>query len=543
MTDRREWLKRRIALALMGIVSGAHHALPAQPVSFSSSNLPILVIDTQGQRIRDNVRITASLGIVDNAGKRNSLSDPFTDGSGEIAIETRGSATQSYPKGQYRFETQDEAGENRNVRLLGMPSENDWILYGPYDDQSLIRNNLAYGLSMDLGRYASRCRFCELVLNGDYRGVYVLMEKIKRDRSRVDIAAMDWNDNAWDSLTGGYILKIDKWEGENMGGWRSSRNTAYQYHYPAADDITEAQKQYIRDWMDEFEGTLDGDSTGDLREGYENRIDTDSFVDHFLLNEFCKNVDAYRISAFLYKDRDSSDPRLHAGPVWDFNLSFGKTWWIEDRYQVEGWQIDYGVTHPWDGYQVPFWWITLARDGSFVRRVQARWNSLKHTLFSKDSLFSRIHSMTGLLGEARTRNFERWPETAAEHGYDEEIALLKQWISDRWDWIDVNIGSLSPENESSSPGDFSLGRSYPNPFNERVTIPFSLKKKAHFRLSVCSALGREIRLLFGGDLSPGEHRFAWDGKDGGGKNTASGVYWYRAEVAGRRSAGKMLLLR
>jgi len=544
MKDRRKGLNGWLPLVLIGIASEAYQPLTAQSVSFSSSNLPILLIDTHGQRIRSNIRIAADLGIINNGeGDRNLLTDPFTDYSGRIAIETRGSATQSYPKGQYRFETQDEAGGNRNVRLLGMPRENDWILYGPYDDQSLLRNNLAYGLSRELGRYASRTRFCELVLNGDYRGVYVLMEKIKRDDDRVPVAAMDADDNRGDSLTGGYIVKIDKWAGENVGGWKSSRNISYQYHYPAADRITEAQKQYIRDWMNEFEGTLSGDSAGNPGEGYEKWIDVDSFVDHFLLNEFCKNVDAYRISAFLYKDRESLDPRLNAGPIWDFNLSFGKTWWIEDRYQVEGWQIDYGVTHPWDGFQVPFWWINLARSPVFARKVQSRWNDLKHTLFSKDSLYRRIDGLADTLEEARGRNFERWPETAAEHSYEEEIAVLMRWISDRWDWIEFNIRDLAPEDALPSPDDFSLGRCYPNPFNGCTSIPVSLKKKSRIRLCLYNAAGREISVLFSGEQAPGEYSYTWDGKDRHGRAAPSGIYCCTLESDGRRSAGKMLLLR
>ena len=125
------------------------------------------------------------------------------------------------PKKQYALETQDDLGNNLNVPLLGMPAENDWILYAPYSDKSLIRNVLAYKLSWDVGRYASRTRLCELVLNGDYRGLYVLMEKIKRDKNRVDISTLNPDEITGDDLTGGYIIKIDKSAGESVRGWYS----------------------------------------------------------------------------------------------------------------------------------------------------------------------------------------------------------------------------------------------------------------------------------------------------------------------------------
>ena len=179
-------------------------------IYFTSSNLPIVIINTGGKIIVDEERITAHMGIIDNEEDQlNNLNDPLNGYDGQIAIELRGSATMGYPKKSYRFETQDADGENNNVSLLGMPKENDWILYGPYDDQSLIRNVLAYGLSNDMGRYASRTRFCELVIDEDYRGLYILLEKTKRDKNRVNIKKMDANDSAGDSLTGGYIIKID----------------------------------------------------------------------------------------------------------------------------------------------------------------------------------------------------------------------------------------------------------------------------------------------------------------------------------------------
>ena len=178
---------------------------------FSSSNLPIIFIDTDGQQIIDDERITANMGIIYNGAEtRNNISDTFNEYNGNIAIELRGSMALLFPKKSYRFETHNDQGEDLNVSLLDMPSENDWILYAPFVDLSMIRNVLVYDISNDIGRYASRTRLCELVLNGNYQGVYVLMEKIKRDNNRVDIAAMNENDTAGDSLTGGYIIKIDK---------------------------------------------------------------------------------------------------------------------------------------------------------------------------------------------------------------------------------------------------------------------------------------------------------------------------------------------
>jgi hypothetical protein len=143
------------------------------PEYFESSNLPIVMINTLGQTIVNDPRIVCDMGIIYNGeGAINYLSDPFKEYDGKISIEIRGSSSQSFPKKSYGLETQDSLGENSNVKLLGMPKENDWILYAPYSDKSLMRNVLTYKLGNDIGRYAPRTRFCELFINNDYKGVY-----------------------------------------------------------------------------------------------------------------------------------------------------------------------------------------------------------------------------------------------------------------------------------------------------------------------------------------------------------------------------------
>ena len=149
------------------------------------------MIDTYGAEIPDDPRIPAHMGIVNNQSGINHIDDPFNDYDGNITIERRGNSSQWNDKTPYRFETVDEQGENNNVELLGMPQENDWVLYAPWQDKTMIRNVLIYKLSNQLGRYASRTRFVELFLNNEYKGVYVLMEKIKRDNERISISKLE----------------------------------------------------------------------------------------------------------------------------------------------------------------------------------------------------------------------------------------------------------------------------------------------------------------------------------------------------------------
>ena len=165
---------------------------PARPYHIPDSHLPMVRIETQQAIIPDEPKISGWMEIVNNRnGQINQLSDLATDYSGWIGIEVRGNSSQSFPKLGYGIETRDDEGENNNVSLLQMPKENDWVLMPNYTDKSLIRNVLTYTLYKNMGYYAPRMHFCNLYLNGGYRGIYVLGEKIKWDKNRVNISKLN----------------------------------------------------------------------------------------------------------------------------------------------------------------------------------------------------------------------------------------------------------------------------------------------------------------------------------------------------------------
>lgn len=206
---------RFVIVILAGIV-----LTPSFSQTFTESNLPIVLINTNGETIVDDPKIMGDMAIIDNGpGVMNSIKDTPNDYNGKIGIEIRGSSSQMFPKKQYGIELWDEEGEGIDASILGMPEEEDWVLFAPYNDKALIRDALAYKLGRDMGQYASRQRFCEVLLNGEYMGVFVFFEKVKRDGERVDIAKLDPDEVNGDDLTGGYIFKIDKFTGSGGDGW------------------------------------------------------------------------------------------------------------------------------------------------------------------------------------------------------------------------------------------------------------------------------------------------------------------------------------
>ena len=520
-----------------------------EPVVFDESNLPIIMIDTYGAEIPDDPRIPAYMGIINNPSGINHIEDSFNDYDGHITIERRGNSSQWNDKTPYRFETVDAQGENNNVELLGMPEENDWVLYAPWQDKTMIRNVLIYKLSNQLGRYASKTRFVELFLNNEYQGVYVLMEKIKRDRGRVSISKLEPDEIDGDDVTGGYILKFDWfYTGDNIGGFESGYDgMIYNYHYPKPSDIAPQQEAYIQDYIDNFENLMLSNNYADELSGYPSIMNVESFVDFILLQELAKNVDAYRLSTYIYKDKESIDDRLTAGPIWDFNHGFGNCDYGE-TWETENWLLEY---NPEGGDQMAFWWELLWQDENFQFKAAQRYTELRSNVFSEENINSIIDSSVSFLGEAIERNFSKWPILGnyvwpnyyVFDTYEQEIEYLKSWTEERLDWMDNEILLLNIKQNIKPELDYSLVRTYPNPFNPKINFSFEIYSPGIVGLYIYDISGRKIKTINKTFYHTGTNQVSWNAEDENGNNVASGAYIFDLVYDQKNIRGKIVYIK
>ncbi len=468
---------------------------------FTSSSLPVVVINTNGQEIPDDPKITADLGIIWNENNaRNSITDAPNHYNGKIGIEVRGQSSQMFPMKSYGLELWNSSGNSINRPLFGLPPESDWILYAPYNDKTLMQNFLAYTLSNQMGHWAAHCRYVELVLNGEYKGIYVFMERIKRKNGRVNIPSMGSSDNDGDAVTGGYIFSIDK----EANGWFSAYpagqgSIQYSYIYPKADNITDAQKGYIKNYTDSFENSLASAGYRDTVNGWRRFADERSFIDYFIVNELSRNVDGYRISSFFHKDRYSSGGKIKAGPVWDYDLAFRNADYCNGA-NVDGWSYKFNRVCPGDFWQVPFWWDRLMTDSGFTAALRCRWKEIRSSTLSISNLYQLIDSVVTLTTEARQRHFTQWPVLGQyvwpnpqpiPATYEEEISILKQWLLSRLDWMDKNMpnnGPCSdyPANVNSS---FIINR-MPNPFRAGDNVLLQSRENQLLSVKAMDATGR-----------------------------------------------------
>jgi len=425
------------------VESGTYLILNTNSAGFTS-NLPLMVVESFGKPLPEDPLTFCYITIHENPAGRTALADPPVIAT-RAGMKKRGSSSLGFPKNNYAIELWDEENLDYEAEMLGMPRESDWIIHGPYSDKSLMRNYLTYDYSNQMGRWAVHCRFVELFLNqsgtkidaADYWGVYVFMEKIKRGDDRVDIRRLYASQTEPPEITGGYILKNDRLD-PGDSGLTTKRGLRLAYVYPKEREATPAQKAYIKGFLDEFETALYGANFKNPDTGYQKYFDMDAAIDHHILTELVKNIDGYRLSTFMFKDREG---KLNMGPAWDYNLSLGNADYL-NGWNPEGWYyrepdiINNNQNYPW--------YPQLFKDEAFLARYKERWIQLRQDFIQVDPMLAQIDEIAAYLEEAQTRNFNKWrtlgtyvwPNKFIAKTYAEEIAFMKGWLRDRILWMD-----------------------------------------------------------------------------------------------------------
>src|SRR6266436_4092031 len=441
-------------------VSQTYVLLSPELMDFSS-NLPLVIINTFGEGLAHETRVPVSVRFIDGSEARRSTLTGSADFDGRAMINIRGTSSLQFPKHSFTFRTRDEAGSSLRASILGFPADSDWILYAPYPDKTLMRDVLAYDLSRQMGHYAARTRFVELFISrsghklgrGHYAGLYVLEEKIKRGKERVNIEKLNPEDNQEPESTGGYIFKKDHEEKGLGEGFTTSRGIHFFYVDPKETELTPQQKSWLPDYLNRFEKVLYGPGFKDHADGYAGFIDADSFIDLHWIVECSKNIDGYRLSNYLHKDRRG---KLKMEPIWDWNLSFGNADYMEG-WMPEGWYWPLVARrdYPWFG--------RLFDDPDFKQKYIDRWAQLRSNQFEVSNLLAKTDVFSGQLQEAQERNFKRWrilgqwiwPNWYVGGTYAEEVNWMKRWIEQRIAWIDRQFPpqpSISWEKEQAASG-------------------------------------------------------------------------------------------
>ena len=457
------------ATALAGCIIGSGYA--------QTYDLPILFIDSK-QKCLDFYtfeKIPATIKILD--GKTNNVADSSKGTQYNIGIKVRGFNSAAFPKPNYTIEFHDSTSKDINVSLLGLPPSDDWVLHGPYLDKSMIRNSFAHWLFRQTGRYSPRTKFFDLYINGVYRGVYELTERIKRGKYRVNVSKLKKTDIEGEELTGGYIWEFDYIIDRHGAGLPSYNPADFQtsdgvnvvLRYPKKEKITKEQEEYLKNYLNNLEALVKDGKNGN---GYENYVDVASTVDYILHQELTNHADAYVYNFFMYKPKDRTDEhgnktvgKTTLGPPWDFELAFKNSfkpdsgnndkedtnstigffrstssWIIENNYN------NINVSTGLGSYTLAGWLIEMWRDSVFQIEVSKRWAELRSGVWHTKTIDTYLDSMKTYLTSAAERNFKRWPNLGKASGTnDEDLEPMKYCDTNRPQKARMIMGGYNAE--------------------------------------------------------------------------------------------------
>ncbi|MEP7267643.1 MAG: CotH kinase family protein [Saprospiraceae bacterium] len=456
------------------------------------SNLPIISITTNGQVIQDNgTKLNALMRVIQNSNGMNEVTDSANIYYGIIGIEIRGSSSSGYPQKSYNVETRDSLDANRNVSLLGLPEENDWALITNYNDKTLMRNTFSYSLYNQLGHYAPRTKYCDVLINDEYQGIYLLSEKIKRDKNRVAISKFDDKATSGNGITGGYIFKNDNKDADELSftsnysesGFLGNPEVSFIYVYPKSSELTTSHKTYLPSFINSFESVLYGNNFTNPIDGYARYIDVPSFIDYFILGEVSRSVDAYKKSKFFYKDVDSKGGKIVSGPPWDFDWAYKNIPEGNNQFNCYYGNTD-GSGWAYKAYlcnhdpKFAGWTARLMQDPNFVNAIKSRYVFLRKNVLSEHGVNLLVDSLKNIVNEAQPRHFGKWdilgkitigsPEVDAQPTtYAAAINQFKTWVFTRLAWLDRNMPGILTDFKVVSGDKVKV---YPNPSFHQLTI-------------------------------------------------------------------------
>lgn len=420
------------------------------------THLPLVIIDTGGVEIpgepildetgkevgitttdQEETMLTARISVMSRDDQNHHPSDE-PDLESEMLIRIRGNSSRYFDKKNYLIRLVDEKGSYRSEEVMGMAPHYEWALHGPFLDKSLIRNYMWYNVAGEFMDYAPNVRFCEVILNGAYMGLYIMTETITNGEDcRINVSEPVDGTNQT-----GYLLRLDRGSNTAMKNIQTFTNYTYRnmqkldIQYPRSGDLTEEMADAIAQDFSDFEKSLYSYDYDTEDYGYYYDIDVQSFIDYFIINEFTTNYDAGWLSTYIYRDIGGKYKMV----VWDFNSAC-------DNYEFST------LTPRRFEMQLCVWYYMLMKDEYFVERLIDRYRELRQTYLSDDYLSQYIDDTVSYLGDAVERNFEVWGYTFEEYlplepadrnpeDYHAAVKQMREFIFHRGAWMDENIEIL-----------------------------------------------------------------------------------------------------
>ena len=452
MNLQKKWLIGILFFFISAIVSAQNSDLLFSPEGIAEIHITLAdnknIDEIQNEKATADYRgkVKATMTIKNSNTSTYDESQFYT---GNILIDGRGNTSWHQPKRPYNIDlVENDWITELSAKLLGMPECDEWALLNFWVDRSVMRIPLAFYLGQRMTNipWTPRNRYVEVWINGDYRGLYLLTEKVQRDNNRVDVKK---NDETTNNLTGGYILEATPKDGHKSTPIETQTQIQtgpyginFAFKYPKPKNLTnpygESQRQWIKEWMDDFEDALGSNDYRDPTNGYQRYINENSFIDWTILHELSKGCDnLFHASIFVQKERDG---KLSMTAPWDFDLSFGNS----GVYQEEN---NWIKTHRWFG--------RLDQDDRYAQKYITRHEELVPLIEKIPEILRANYQQLEEAGVLE-REYQKYPNIIDDFKSDGEgrktpttykghVQFLSEWVMSRHNWMYINLGRTDAE--------------------------------------------------------------------------------------------------
>lgn len=412
-------------LIILTLICGWLSSLALSP----SGSLPVIYINTKGgAEITSKDNYLQATYYLDAKGAEGIESIGSTEAPDTLQIRGRGNYTWTgFDKKPYRLKL------GKKQALMGMKkSKHFGLLAHADDDLAFLRNPLGFYLSRCMGLpWTPEERPIELVLNGDYKGLYFLTELIRVDKNRVDIVEQPDNITHPDSITGGWLVEIDNYDDPDQIQLQEGNGELLRVSYKTPEVLSGAQQTWLRDQFTAMDAAIyDSDKSSTKWEEY---IDIDRLARFYVVQEIMDNAESFHGSCYMHRDM-GADKKWMFGPVWDFGNSMHRG---QDKYI----HVDAPFGNTWIGeiYKFP----------AFRKAVKQVWDDFQRD--SESTIAGFADAYAEKIAVAAESDVKRWPNYGCSDVADRKASMLRKigrkiaWLRSQWGAAGISLTPTDTE--------------------------------------------------------------------------------------------------
>lgn len=385
---------------------------PSNPSTVTvSGTLPVMYIETEGHRpVVSKDEYLDAYYRLDPMGAEGV--EPLGTEEEPLAMEIRGRGHSSWkgPKKPYKIKL------GKKTPIMGMPANKHWALLKPSENTVA---GLQFGKIMGMA-WSPSFRPVEVVLNGDYIGLYFLTETIRIDENRVNIYEQKDGETSPELIKGGWLVEVDNYSDDCQITIPENSQWSLTLRYHSPEDLSGAQKRWLTDEFKAINQAIySSDKTSTEWEKY---IDVESMARFFILQEVMDNPDGFHGSFYLHKDI-GPDSKWIAGPVWDL-VCYNR----EKTDYTFRMKVHYGF--------IPHWIGEIIQYDSFCKMVEAVWREVYPARLAE--IYSFIDETVLPLEEAWEHDCKRWKDDPKQTA-SLRAERLKTALRRNIEWFDGHL--------------------------------------------------------------------------------------------------------